>query len=239
MPRPDKFQAVVTIFRSWSKIAAMRWLIAVSLVIALVIVILHAADVHWPEGLNLVGPDRGTDRAYTPQRMRVEVVDFCGRVVEVPIAVGGDNVAFGLGSVEVTIPPRNYNVFIFYLWRLDEQIAHVTVAMAPDGGVFVRIGGRMGGEYELHGDVLIVRLYKDGLTCKHVLLIAPVVIVVVATIIGLVMMATGRYGGGADPHDAPRAPAVTSEHVYKSLGSLRKPSRPRARRGVSCSYWRF
>jgi hypothetical protein len=48
----------------------------------------------------------------------------------------------------------------------------------------------MGGEYELHGDVLIVRLYKDGLTYKHVLLVAPVVILVVATIIGLEMMAT-------------------------------------------------
>jgi hypothetical protein len=168
----------------------MRWLIAVSLVIALVIVILHAADVHRPEGLNLVGPDRGADRAYTPQRMRVEVVDFWGRVAEVPIAVGGDNVAFGLGSVEVTIPPRNYNVFIFYLWRLDEQVAHATVSMKPDGGVFVLIGGRMSGEYELHGDVLIVRLYKDGLTYKHVLLVAPVVILVVATIIGLEMMAT-------------------------------------------------
>jgi hypothetical protein len=190
MLRPDKSQAVVTIFRSWPKIAAMRWLIAVSLVIALVIVVLHAADVHKPEGLNLVGPDRGTARAYTPQRMRVEVVDFWGRVVEVPIAVGGDNVAFGLGSVEVTIPPRNYNVFIFYLWRLDEQVAHATVSMKPDGGVFVRIGGRMSGEYELHGDVLIVRLYKDGLTYKHVLLVAPVVILVVATIIGLEMMAT-------------------------------------------------
>jgi hypothetical protein len=129
MPRPDKSQAGVTIFRSWPKIAAMRWLIAVSLVIALVIVVLHAADVHKTEGLNLVGPDRGADRAYTPQRMRVEVVDFWGRVVEVPIAVGGDNVAFGLGSVEVTIPPRNYNVFIFYLWRLDEQVAHATVSM--------------------------------------------------------------------------------------------------------------
>jgi hypothetical protein len=168
----------------------MRWLIAVSLVIALVIVVLHAADVHRPEGLYLVGLDRGADRAYTPQRMRVEVVDFWGRVVEVPIAVGGDNVAFGLGSVEVTIPPRNYNVFIFYLWRLDEQVAHATVSMKPDGGVFVRIDGRMSGEYELHGDVLIVRLYKDGLTYKHVLLVAPVVILVVATIIGLEMMAT-------------------------------------------------
>jgi hypothetical protein len=185
MPRPDKSQAVVTIFRSWPKIAAMRWLIAVSLVIALVIVVLHAADVYRTEGLTLVGPDRGADRAYTPQRMRVEVVDFWGRVVEVPIAVRGDNVAFGLGSVEVTIPPRNYNVFIFHLWRLDEQVAHATVSMTPDGGVFVRIGGRMGGEYELHGDVLIVRLYKDGLTYKHVLLAAAVVIVVVATIIGL------------------------------------------------------
>ncbi len=216
----------------------MRWLIPVSLVIALVIAILHVADVHRPEGLNLVGPDRGTARAYTPQRMRVEVVDFCGRVVDVPIAVGGDNVAFGLGSVEVTIPTRNYNFFKFYLWRLDNQVAHATVTTTPDGGVFVRIGGRMRGEYELHGDVLIVRLYKDGLTCKHVLLVAAVVIVVVATIIGLVMMATGRYRGGADPRDAPRAPAVTSE----SLGSLRKPSRrclsPRAS-GVSCSYWRF
>jgi len=184
MPRPDK-----TIFRSWPKIAAMR-LIAVSLVIALVIVILHAADVHRPEGLNFVGLDRGADRAYTPQRMRVEVVDFWGRVAEVPIAVGGDYVAFGLGSVEVAIPTRNYNVFIFYLWRLDEQVAHARVTRTPDGGVFVRIGGRMSGEYELHGDVLIVRLYKDGLTYKHVLLVAPVVIVVVATIIGLVMMAT-------------------------------------------------
>jgi hypothetical protein len=190
MPRLDKSQAVVTIFRSWPKIAAMRWLIAVSLVIALVIVILHAADVHKPEGLNLVGLDRGTARANTPQRMRVEEVDFCGRVVEVPIAVGGDNVAFGLGSVEITIPPRNYNVFIFYLWRLDEQVAHATVTMTPDGGVFVRVGGTMGGEYELHGDVLIVRLYKDGLTYKHVLLVAPVVIVVVAIIIGVEMMAT-------------------------------------------------
>jgi len=168
----------------------MRRLIPVSLVITLVIVVLHAANVHRPEGLNLVGPDRGADRAYTPQKMRVEVVDFCGRVVEVPIAVGGDNVAFGLGSVEVTIPPRNYNFFKFYLWRLDNQVAHATVSMKPDGGVFVRIGGRMGGEYELHGDVLIVRLYKDGLTYKHVLLIAPVVILVVATIIGLEMMAT-------------------------------------------------
>jgi hypothetical protein len=183
----------------------MRWLIAVSLVIALVIVILHAADVHRPEGLNLVGLDRGADRAYTPQRMRVEVVDFWGRVAEVPIAVRGDYVAFGLGYVEVTIPPRSYNAFTFYLWRLDKQVAYATVSMKPDGGVFVRIDGRMGGEYELHGDVLIVRLYKDGLTYKHVLLIAPVVIVVVATIIGLVMMATGRYRGGADPHDAPRA----------------------------------
>lgn len=168
----------------------MRWLIAVSLVIALFIVILHAADVHRPEGLNLVGLDRGTDRAYTPQRMRVEVVDFCGRVVEVPIAVRGDYVAFGLGSVEITIPPRNYNVFIFYLWRLDDQVAHATVTMTPDGGMFVRVGGVMGGEYELHGDVLIVRLYKDGLTYKHVLLVAPVVIVVVATIIGIEIMAT-------------------------------------------------
>ena len=168
----------------------MRWLITVSLVIALVIVILHATDVHRSEGLNLVGLDRGADRAYTPQRMRVEVVDFWGRVAEVPIAVGGDNVAFGLGSVEVTIPPRNYNVFIFYLWRLDNQVAHATLTIAPEGGVFVRVGGIMGGEYELHGDVLIVRLYKDGLTYKHVLLVAPVVIVVVATIIGLVMMAT-------------------------------------------------
>jgi hypothetical protein len=190
MPRPNKSQAVVTIFRSWPKIAAMRWLIPVSLVIALVIVILHAADVHRPEGLNLVGLDRGTDRAYTPQRMRVEVVDFCGRVVEVPIAVRGDYVAFGLGSVEITIPPRNYNVFIFYLWRLDDQVAHATVTMTPDGGMFVRVGGVMGGEYELHGDVLIVRLYKDGLTYKHVLLVAPVVIVVVATIIGIEIMAT-------------------------------------------------
>jgi len=168
----------------------MRWLIAVSLVIALVIVILHAADVHKTEGLNLVGLDRGNDRAYMPQRMRVEVVDFWGRVAEVPIAVGGDNVAFGLGSVEVTIPTRNYNAFTFYLWRLDNQVAHATVTRTPDGGVFVRIGGRMGGEYELHGDVLIVRLYKDGLTYKHVLLVAPVVILVVATIIGLEMMAT-------------------------------------------------
>jgi len=191
MPRPDKSQAVVTIFRSWPKIAAMRWLIAVSLVIAFVIVILHAADVHRPEGLNLVGPDRGNDRAYTPQRMRVEVVDFCGRVAEVPIAVrGNDILAFGLGSVEITIPPRNYNDFTFYLWRLDEQVAYATVTVTPDGGVFVRIGGIMGGEYELHGDILIVRLYKDGLTYKHVLLVAPVVIVVVATIIGLEMMAT-------------------------------------------------
>jgi uncharacterized membrane protein YqjE len=185
MPRPDKSQAVVTIFRSWPKIAAMRWLVAVSLVIALVVVILHAADVHRPEGLSLVRLDKGTDRAYMPQRMRVEVVDFCGRVAEVPIAVRGDYVAFGLGSVEVTIAPRNYNVFIFYLWRLDEDVAHATVSMAPDGGVFVRIGGIMGGEYELHGDILIVRLYKDGLTYKHVLLVAAVVIVVVATIIGL------------------------------------------------------
>jgi len=190
MPRLDKSQAVVTIFGSWLKIAAMRWLITVSLVTALVIVILHATDVHRPEGLNLVGPDRGATHAYTPQRMRVEVVDFCGRVAEVPIAVRGDNVAFGLGSVEVTIPPRNYNVFIFYLWRLDEDVAHATVSMTPDGGVFVRVGGIMGGEYELHGDVLIVRLYKDGLTYKHVLLVAPVVIVVVATIIGIEMMAT-------------------------------------------------
>jgi uncharacterized membrane protein YqjE len=185
MPRPDKSQAVVTIFRSWPKIAAMRWLVAVSLVIALVVVILHAADVHRPEGLSLVRLDKGTDRAYMPQRMRVEVVDFCGRVAEVPIAVRGDYVAFGLGSVEVTIAPRNYSVFIFYLWRLDEDVAHATVSMAPDGGVFVRIGGIMGGEYELHGDILIVRLYKDGLTYKHVLLVAAVVIVVVATIIGL------------------------------------------------------
>jgi hypothetical protein len=185
MPRPDKSQAVVTIFRSWPKIAAMRWLVAVSLVIALVVVILHAADVHRPEGLSLVRLDKGTDRAYMPQRMRVEVVDFCGRVAEVPIAVRGDYVAFGLGSVEVTIAPRNYNVFIFYLWRLDEDVVHATVSMAPDGGVFVRIGGIMGGEYELHGDILIVRLYKDGLTYKHVLLVAAVVIVVVATIIGL------------------------------------------------------
>jgi hypothetical protein len=168
----------------------MKWLIAVSLVIALVIVVLHAADVHKTEGSTLAGPDRGADRAYTPQRMRVEVVDFWGRVAEVPIAVGGDNVAFGLGSVEVTIPPRNYNVFIFYLWRLDEQVAHARVTITPDGGVFVRIGGRMSGEYELHGDVLIVRLYKDGLTYKHVLLVAPVVILVVATIIGIEMMAT-------------------------------------------------
>ena len=189
MPRPDKSQAVVAIFRSRPKIAAMRWLIAVSLVIAFVIVILHAADVHRPEGLNLVGPDRGNDRAYTPQRMRVEVVDFCGRVVEVPIAVRDDNVAFGLGSVEITIPPRDYD-FTFYLWRLDEQVAYATVTVTPEGGVFVRIGGIMGGEYELHGDILIVRLYKDGLTYKHVLLVAPVVIVVVATIIGLEMMAT-------------------------------------------------
>jgi hypothetical protein len=190
MPRPDKSQAVVTIFRSWPKIVTMRWLIPVSLVIALVIVILHATDVYRPKGLNLVGPDRGTAHAYTPQRMRVEVVDFWGRVVEVPIAVGGDNVAFGLGSVEITIPPRNYNVFIFYLWRLDEQVAHATVTMTPDGDVFVRVGGMMGGEYELHGDVLIVRLYKDGLTYKHVLLAAAVVIVVVAIIIGVEMMAT-------------------------------------------------
>jgi hypothetical protein len=194
MPRPDKSQAVVTIFKSWPKIAAMRWLIPVSLVIALVIVILYVANVHRPEGLNLVGPDRGADRAYMPQRMRVEVVDFWGRVVEVPIAVRGDNVAFGLGSVEVTIPSRNYNTFTFYLWRLDNQVAHATVTMKPDGGVFVRIGGRMSGEYELHGDVLIIRLYKDGLTYKHVLLnvllIAPVVIGVVATIIGIEMMAT-------------------------------------------------
>jgi hypothetical protein len=168
----------------------MRWLIAVSLVIALAIVILHAADVHMPEGLNLVGPDRGTDRAYMPQRMRVEVVDFWGRVVEVPIAVRGDYVAFGLGSVEVTIPTRNYNAFTFYLWRLDNQVAHASVSMTPDGGVFVRIDGRMRGEYELHGDVLIVRLYKDGLTYKHVLLVAAVVILVVATIIGIEMMAT-------------------------------------------------
>jgi len=172
----------------------MRWLIPVSLVIALVIVILLVANVHRPEGLNLVGLDRGTDRAYTPQRMRVEVVDFWGRVVEVPIAVRGDNVAFGLGSVEVAIPSRNYNAFTFYLWRLDNQVAHATVSMKPDGGVFVRVGGRMGGEYELHGDVLIIRLYKDGLTYKHVLLnvllIAPVVIGVVATIIGIEMMAT-------------------------------------------------
>jgi hypothetical protein len=189
MPRPDKSQAVL-FFRSWPKIAAMRRLIAVSLVIALVIVVLHAADVHRTEGLNLVGLDRGTDRAYTPQRMRVEVVDFCGRVVEVPIAVGGDYVAFGLGSVEVTIPTRNYNVFKFYLWRLDNQVAHATVTRTPDGGVFVRIDGRMGGEYELHGDVLIVRLYKDGLTYKHVLLTTAVVIVVVAIIIGIEMMAT-------------------------------------------------
>jgi len=168
----------------------MRRLIAVSLVIALVIVILHAADVHRPEGLNLVGPDRGTAHAYTPQRMRVEVVDFWGRVAEVPIAVGGDNVAFGLGSVEVTIPPRNYNFFKFYLWRLDNQVAHATATTTQDGRVFVRVGGIMGGEYELHGDVLIVRLYKDGLTYKHVLLVATVVIVVVATIIGIEMMAT-------------------------------------------------
>jgi hypothetical protein len=168
----------------------MRWLIPVSLVIALVIVVLHAADIHKTEGLNLVGPDRGTAHAYTPQRMRVEVVDFWGRVAEVPIAVGGDNVAFGLGSVEVTIPTRNYNFFKFYLWRLDNQVAHATVTRTPNGGVFVRIGGRMSGEYELHGDVLIIRLYKDGLTYKHVLLIAAVVILVVATIIGLEMMAT-------------------------------------------------
>ena len=171
--------------RSWPKIAAMRWLIAVSLVFALVIVVLHAAVVHRPEGLTLVGLDRGADRAYTPQRMRVEVVDFWGRVAEVPIAVRGDYVAFGLGSVEVTITPRNYNVFIFHLWRLDEDVAYATVWMKPDGGVFVEIGGRVRGEYELHGDVLIVRLYKDGLTYKHVLLVAAVVIVVVATIIGL------------------------------------------------------
>jgi len=168
----------------------MRWLIAVSLVIALAIVILHAADVHRPEGLNFVGLDRGADRAYMPQRMRVEVVDFWGRVAEVPIAVGGDNVAFGLGSVEVAIPSRNYNAFTFYLWRLDNQVAHATVTRTPDGGVFVRIDGRMGGEYELRGDVLIIRLYKDGLTYKHVLLVAAVVIVVVATIIGIEMMAT-------------------------------------------------
>jgi hypothetical protein len=168
----------------------MRWLIAVSLVIVLAIVILHAADVHKTEGLNLVGLDRGADRAHTPQRMRVEVVDFWGRVAEVPIAVRGDYVAFGLGSVEVTIPPRSYNAFTFYLWRLDEQVAHATVSMTSDGGVFVRIGGRMRGEYELHGDVLIVRLYKDGLTYKHVLLVAAVVIVVVAIIIGIEMMAT-------------------------------------------------
>jgi hypothetical protein len=189
MPRPDKSQTVL-FFRSWPKIAAMRRIIAVSLVITLIIVVLHAANVHRPEGLNLVGLDRGADRAYMPQRMRVEVVDFCGRVVEVPIAVGGDNVAFGLGSVEVTIPPRNYNFFKFYLRRLDNQVAHATVTTTPDGGVFVEIGGRMSGEYELHGDVLIVRLYKDGLTYKHVLLVAPVVILVVATIIGLEMMAT-------------------------------------------------
>jgi hypothetical protein len=194
MPRPDKSQAVVTIFRSWPKIAAMRWLIAVSLVIALVTVVLHGADVHRPEGLSLVGPDRGNDRAYTPQRMRVEVVDFWGRVAEVPTAVRDDYVAFGLGSVEVTIPTRNYNDFTFYLWRLDEQVAYATVTMAPDGGVFVRIGGIMGGEYELHGDILIVRLYKDGLTYKHVLLVAPVVVVVVATIIGIEMMATWERG---------------------------------------------
>ena len=168
----------------------MRWLIPVSLVIALAIVILHAADVHKTEGLNLVGPDRETDRAYMPQRMRVEVVDFWGRVAEVPIAVGGDNVAFGLGSVEVAIPSRNYNFFIFHLWRLDNQVAHATLTIAPEGGVFVRVGGIMGGEYELHGDVLIVRLYKDGLTYKHVLLASAVVIVVVATIIGIEMMAT-------------------------------------------------
>jgi hypothetical protein len=168
----------------------MRWLIAVSLVIAFVIVVLHAADVYKTEGLNLVGLDRGTDRAYTPQRMRVEVVDFCGRVVEVPIAVRGDYVAFGLGYVEVTIPPRSYNAFTFYLWRLDNQVAHATVSMTSDGGVFVRIDGRMGGEYELYGDVLIIRLYKDGLTYKHVLLVAAVVIVVVAIIIGIEMMAT-------------------------------------------------
>lgn len=68
----------------------MRRIIAVSLVITLIIVVLHAANVHRPEGLNLVGLDRGADRAYMPQRMRVEVVDFCGRVVEVPIAVGGE-----------------------------------------------------------------------------------------------------------------------------------------------------
>ncbi len=164
--------------------AATRWLIPVSLVIVLVIVVLHAADVHKTEGLNLVGLDRGTDRTYMPQRMRVEVVDFWGRVAEVPIAVRGDNVAFGLGSVEVTILPRNYNVFIFHLWRLDESVAYATVWMKPDGGVFVEIGG-MRGEYELHGDVLIVRLYKDGLTYKHVLLVAAVVIVVVTTTIGL------------------------------------------------------
>ena len=222
----------------------MRWLIAVSLVIALVIVILHGADVHRPEGLSLVGPDRGTAHAYTPQRMRVEVVDFWGRVAEVPIAVRDDYVAFGLGSVEVTIPPRNYNVFIFYLWRLDEQVAHATLTMAPEGGVFVRVGGIMGGEYELHGDVLIVRLYKDGLTYKHVLLASAVVIVVVATIIGI----DDGYMGDTEaaqihmprpPHSDSTAansqPAVTSE----SLGSLCKPSRrclsPRAS-GVSCSY---
>jgi hypothetical protein len=168
----------------------MRRIIAVSLVIVLVIVVLHVADVHRTEGLNLVGLDRGADRAYTPQRMRVEVVDFWGRVAEVPIAVRDDYVAFGLGSVEVTIPPRNYNVFIFYLWRLDKQVAHATVSMTPDGGVFVEIGGGMRGEYELHGDVLIVRLYKDGLTYKHVLLVAAVVILVVAAIIGIEMMAT-------------------------------------------------
>ena len=167
----------------------MRWLIAVSLVIALAVVILHAADVYKTEGLNLVGLDRGTDRAYTPQRMRVEVVDFCGRVVEVPIAVGGANVAFGLGSVEVAIPSRSYNAFTFYLLRLDNQVAHATVTRTPDGGVFVRIDGRMGGEYELHGDVLIIRLYKDRLTYKHVLLVAAVVILVVAAIIGIEMMA--------------------------------------------------
>jgi hypothetical protein len=171
--------------RSWPKIAAMRWLIAVSLVIAFVNVILHAADVHRPEGLNLVGLDRGTDRTYMPQRMRVEVVDFWGRVVEVPLAVRDDYVAFGLGSVEVTIPPRSYNVFSLYLWRLDGSVAYATVWMKPGGGVFVHIGGGMRGEYELHGDVLIVRLYKDGLTYKHVLLIAAVVIVVVTTTIGL------------------------------------------------------
>jgi hypothetical protein len=188
MSRPDKSQAVL-FFRIWPKVAAMRWLIAVSLVIALAVVILHAADVYKTEGLNLVGLDRGTDRAYTPQRMRVEVVDFCGRVVEVPIAVGGANVAFGLGSVEVAIPSRSYNAFTFYLWRLDNQVAHATVTRTPDGGVFVRIDGRMGGEYELHGDVLIIRLYKDRLTYKHVLLVAAVVILVVAAIIGIEMMA--------------------------------------------------